>query len=104
MSERKQHFVMEDTREIESAEKKRELDKAFSMKALEYVMGSALGRHFVWEVLEDAGIYRTSFTGNSTTFFNEGMRNMGLKVLARVRENCPEQAVLMESEHMKKGK
>jgi hypothetical protein len=49
-------------------------------------------------LLEKAGIYRTSFTGNSETFFREGMRNMGLFVLSEVMEVTPEQFAQMLKE------
>lgn len=39
------------------------------------------GRAYIWRVLEKCGIYRTSFTGNSTTFFNEGKRSIGLEII-----------------------
>lgn len=42
------------------------------------------GRRFVWKLMSDAGVFRSSFTGNSQTFFNEGQRNMGLMVLNQV--------------------
>jgi hypothetical protein len=62
------------------------------------VMSSVEGRRFVWRLLERAGVFRTSFTGNSTTFFNEGMRNMGLMVLGDVHEACAESYIVMMNE------
>ena len=44
------------------------------------------GRRFFWRLLSECGLYRTSMTGNNTTFFNEGMRNIGLKFMADVQE------------------
>lgn len=63
-----------------------------------WLMSDKRGRRFVWRLLEAAGIYRSSFTGNSTTFFNEGARNVGLRFLADVNEACPERYLEMLKE------
>jgi len=44
------------------------------------------GRRFIWRVLSEAGIFRSSFTGSSSTFFLEGSRNQGLWVLRDLTE------------------
>jgi len=54
------------------------------------VMSTVEGRRFVWSILAKSGISKTSFTGNSWTYFNEGMRNLGLIVQSDVLEACPE--------------
>lgn len=41
-------------------------------------------RRFVWRLLTFTEIYKTSFTGNSTTFFKEGVRSVGLWILGAV--------------------
>lgn len=43
-------------------------------------------RRFVWEFLEDCHVFSPSFTGDSKTFFREGERNVGLKLMARLDE------------------
>jgi len=53
---------------------------------LKYVLASAQGRRFIYKTLELTGIYKSSFTGSSETFFLEGQRNIGLKLLAKVQE------------------
>lgn len=55
-------------------------------------------RRFMWRLLEKAGVNRTSFTGNSTTFFNEGQRNIGLMMLSQILDACPEQYIVMLNE------
>lgn len=42
-----------------------------------------------WFVLESAGIFQTSFTGNSETFFREGKRSVGLRLLAELERIDP---------------
>ena len=68
-----------------------------------HVMSTVQGRRFVWGVIADAGVFRSSFTNHSGRMsFNEGMRNMGLKVLDDVTEACPEQFALAQREYREK--
>jgi hypothetical protein len=77
---------------VQSVARRQEVDD------LKWLMAHKQGRRFVTRLLEKAGIYRTSFTGNSETFFREGMRNVGLFVLSEVMEITPEQFALMLKE------
>lgn len=63
-----------------------------------WIMSNKRGRRFVWRLLEKAGVFRSSFTGNSETFFREGARNIGLQVLAMIHEHAPETYLLMLTE------
>ena len=65
---------------------------------LVWLMGEARGRRFIWRLLDKAGVFRTSFTGNSATFFNEGQRNIGLWVQAMLIEHCPDKYFAMLNE------
>ena len=49
-------------------------------------------------LLELSGVFRSSFTGNSETFFREGERNVGLRLLATVTQHAPEQLVHLMTE------
>lgn len=63
-----------------------------------WLMSSKQGRRWVWNFLGEAGVFRSSFTGNSETFFKEGKRAMGLMVLSEISTHCPEMYVLMQTE------
>jgi hypothetical protein len=65
---------------------------------MKWLMGSKRGRRITWRILERAGIFRSSFTGNNETFFKEGMRNVGLALMAQIHEACPESYTLMVKE------
>jgi hypothetical protein len=65
---------------------------------MKWLMGSKRGRRIVWRILERTGIFRSSFTGNSETFFKEGMRNVGLVLMAQINEACPESYTTMVKE------
>jgi hypothetical protein len=71
--------------------------------AFKWLMNDARGRKFVWRLLDKAGVYRSSFTGNSETFFREGARNLGLMVIAEIHELCPEAYFLMLKENSNHG-
>ena len=64
-----------------------------------WLMAHVEGRRIVWGELERAGVFRTSMTGDNWTFFNEGARNHGLRLLARVQGYCPDQYALMLKEN-----
>ncbi len=68
------------------------------LAALKTVMATAEGRRYLWWLLDRCGVFRTSFTGDNSTFFNEGMRNVGLMVLGDVNAACPEQYLVMINE------
>lgn len=57
------------------------------------------GRRDEWELLEYCGVFRTSFTGTSTTYFNEGKRDVGLMRLKRIMEVKPEAFTQMQREY-----
>jgi len=87
-----------DATEVQGA---RDREKRRAMRErddLKQILETKSGRRFIWRKLEECGVFRTSMTGNSTTFFNEGMRNVGLKLLAEVNEVRPQAYVEMLTE------
>ncbi|CAB5083034.1 hypothetical protein IST4116A_01210 [Burkholderia cenocepacia] len=65
---------------------------------LRQIMASPDGRAWLWALLGSCEIFSPCFTGNSTTFFNEGKRAVGLPVFHQVTEEFPEQYLLMAKE------
>lgn len=45
------------------------------------VCETSYGKDVIWHILSLCGIYSSAFTGNSTTFYNEGARSVGLQVM-----------------------
>lgn len=65
------------------------------LNGLRTLMHQRDGRTWVRDLIERAHVFRTSFTGNSTTFFNEGERNQALQIMADLSAHCvPEMLVL----------
>lgn len=52
--------------------------------ALRTVLQTKEGRRYLYELLDFCGMHRGSFTGNSETFYREGMRNVALKIFADI--------------------
>jgi len=65
------------------------IERLQELNDIKSVMETPAGRRFIWRVMDRAGVFRGCFTGNSTTFYNEGRRDMGLFVLNDVLETCP---------------
>ena len=78
------------------------LEREILLNDVRHVLSSVQGRRFVWMILDMAGVYRSSFTGNSTTFFNDGARNIGLRVLSDVMDAKPEAFLQMQQEDKKR--
>ena len=84
----------------EEAEEKVKLKARIELDDLKWVMQNKRGRRFVHGILERAGIWRLSFHTNALQMaFNEGSRNEGLGMLAKLTEQCPEFYALMLKEH-----
>lgn len=70
------------------------------------VMGTPEGRRFVWQLISDAGVFKTSFVASdpSATAFNEGQRARGLAILARLQDEAPDLYLKAQSEHVESEK
>lgn len=67
-----------------------------------WLMGNKRGRRIVWGWLNDTGIYRSTFSTTAMQMaFNEGFRNFGLCMMAKIQMHCPDQHTLMVQENTK---
>ena len=98
MNDKTKSYNAADEDGVKTRKRKDEQVRERELADLKLVMESTEGRRFIWRLLDRAGVFRTSFTGNSTSFFNEGQRNMGLIVLADVHEACAERYIQMMKE------
>lgn len=87
-----------DPEQVSEAERKdKDLDKQYH-DDFKWMLSDPRGRRIFMRMLDETGFQRTSFTGNSYTFFNEGMRNVGLQWWAMMNKVYPEIYPVMLSE------
>lgn len=62
------------------------------------------GRRVFFHLLAMCRMNQSSFTGTSQTFFNEGERNIGIKISALLEQAHPEAHILMLQESFERKK
>lgn len=72
------------------------IDRAKAVRQMEVnaawdaILSDRRGRLVVWDILEQCGVYRSTFTGNAHGTFLEGQRQIGLWMLAeRIAAHSP---------------
>ena len=93
-----------DENQVRDAKEKDKLRNEKDANDLRWVLSMPQGRRFLWKLLETCGVYRSSFTGSSETFFLEGQRNVGLQLLAQITAADSEQYLTMIRESKKLDK
>ena len=70
---------------------------------LKSILQTKQGRNVLWQMLEQANVFGMSYTGEvNSTFFNEGARSAGNRLLVQIQQASPESFLLMQKEHMEK--
>jgi hypothetical protein len=75
---------------VAQAEKEARDKRERELMDVREILESKAGRRFFSRYLRICGIYKTSFTGNNTTFMREGERSIGLRLLAEMNEAAPD--------------
>lgn len=91
-----------DETQVKKAGSKAKLLRDKQLNDVRFILSEVQGRRFLYRYLEETGVFKSSFTGSSETFFNEGQRNIGLKLLADITEADTEAFVKMMAEAKKK--
>jgi len=75
------------------------LERESEESDIRWLMGNKRGRRIVWRLLDQAGVFRSSFNTNAMAMaFAEGNRNYGLRTLAQIHALCPEHYPVMMKE------
>lgn len=77
--------------------------------AIKYVMTTPKGRDVMYWLLEQAGVYRTTFVEHPTRApymalamaHAEGKKDLGYRLLSKLQKVCPQKYALMVKEHLK---
>jgi hypothetical protein len=89
-----------DTEQVGKAVRKEKNKREQELVDFGMIMNTEHGRRFILRMLDITGFQKNSFTGNSTTFWNEGRRSVGLEIWADINE-FPESYLLMITEGRK---
>lgn len=71
---------------------------------LGFIMSDPRGRRWMMWLMDQCGMDKISFTGNSETFFREGARNVGLMLKTRIDEISPDLYITMLQEQIERSK
>jgi len=88
-----------DEGQIKDAKIKVQLSREQEVNDLKFILATEQGRRFLWRTLEMCGVYRSSFTASSETYFLEGQRNIGLKLLSEITDIDPDSYLKMIKEN-----
>ena len=85
--------------QAEEAAARAAVDRQTEIGDFKWLMTQKRGRRYVWRLLEQAGVFQTSFTSDALAMsFNEGQRNLGLRILGFIHEHAPESYLEMLTE------
>lgn len=72
---------------------------------LKSTLQTKAGRNVLWSIMDQANVFGMSYTGEvNSTIFNEGMRNMGNRLLIQIQQANPDAFLLMQKEHIERIK
>jgi hypothetical protein len=87
-----------DPEKVKESKEKSQRRRDREIDDMKFILNTVQGRRILHKYLSQSGVWQSSFTGNSETFFREGERNMGLKMLADINDADPEFLMIMTKE------
>jgi hypothetical protein len=93
-----------DEQQVKKAKQKEESLNDRRLNDIRYVLNDHKGRRFYWNLMRFCRIFETSNADEHQIFYNEGMRNVGLKLLADLNEAAPEVYNVMVRESQEERK
>lgn len=84
--------------EVKKRDEKIDIVRDDELRDLRILLDQPAFRRFVWRYLKVCSVFKTTFTGDTQTFFNEGRRDIGCRLLADVTDARAEAYVEMMNE------
>lgn len=96
----------DDKDRVKKRDQRLEYQETKRIEAFASIMRTPEGRLFMNWLLGECGIMRISYSAklpNEATFFNEGMRNVGLKIFSVIDQHFPMEWLAMREEAKKRN-
>jgi hypothetical protein len=93
---------IEDNEALRKAKGQRDAAKKSEDEDLKWLMANKRGRRIVWRLLEQAAVFRPSFSSDALVMaFNEGTKDQGRRLLNQVQIVCSDLYFEMTKENVK---
>lgn len=92
-----------DRKQLEEAKVTERTKEKNILDDIGWLMSEPRGRRFMAWLLDQCGMDKLSWTGNSETFFREGCRNIGIQLKVKIDEIGPELYIKMLSETLERN-
>lgn len=79
-----------DESQVKDRERKAKFEREQELEDVKDILSRPSGIRFFKRMMRKGQMFKTTFTGNSNTFFLEGHRNFALEYFGDVCEACPE--------------
>lgn len=91
MSEERTSYNAADAEQVAKREKKKRLRELKREAGLKKLMETGDGRAWMWDLLSSCGVFHSSFASDGLVMaFNEGRRDIGLRLVAEINRMVPE--------------
>jgi len=85
-----------DEKQVRTARRSALAEEREDGERLSLFLGNPIARRWMWKLLENCHTFGTSFSDNPyRTAFQEGERNVGIRILADIMRYCPNQYSVM---------
>lgn len=103
MNERETFMTEAEVKNLRQVKQREALSSEEDDANLKWVLSTERGRAFLWKELSDCGVFALSFSQhNGAMSFNEGQRNVGLRLYSNICRVDVEAYFLMQRENQKK--
>lgn len=90
-----------DPKQVKNSKERAELLREQELRDFGVIVSTREGRRYVWNLLKRCHIFTTSWEPSAKIHFNEGERNVGLRILTDINEANPAAYAVMQSEAKK---